>query len=137
MEKEKIREIILDQNDYLKEDFIEREKTKEIIKQKNTSFIKIISGIRRSGKSTILKQLKEKFGGAYVNFDDERFTNFKVEDFQALYELLLEIFKGKGYFYFDEVQNIPKWERFIRRISESGENVFVTGSNATDRKSVV
>ena len=131
MEKEKIREIIIDQNNYPERNLIERIKTKEIIKQKNTPFVKIISGIRRSGKSTILKQLKEKFSGGYVNFDDERFVNFKVEDFQALYELLLEIFKENKYFYFDEIQNIKGWERFVRRISESGENVFVTGSNAT------
>lgn len=130
MEPEKIKEIIIDQNDYSKNNFIERELTKEIIKVKDTPFVKIISGVRRSGKSTILKQLKEKFGGVYVNFDDERFVNFKVEDFQTLYELCLEIFPHK-FFYFDEIQNISGWERFVRRISESKENVFVTGSNAT------
>ena len=130
MEPEKIKEIIIDQNDYSKNNFIERELTKEIIKVKDTPFVKIISGVRRSGKSTILKQLKEKFGGVYVNFDDERFVNFKVEDFQTLYELCLEIFPHK-FFYFDEIQNISGWERFVRRISEFKENVFVTGSNAT------
>jgi len=130
METERIREIIIDQNDYPKNNFIEREITPKIIKAKNTPFVKIISGVRRCGKSTILKQLKEKFGGVYVNFDDERFVNFKVEDFQTLYELCLELFKNK-LFYFDEIQNIIGWERFVRRISESGENVFVTGSNAT------
>jgi len=130
METEKIREIITDRNNYPEKDLIEREITKEIIKVKNTPFVKIISGIRRSGKSTILKQLKEKFGGAYINFDDERFVNFKIDDFEKLYELCLEIFKTK-LFYFDEIQNIYGWARFVRRISESGENVFVTCSNAT------
>lgn len=130
MESEKIREIVIDQNDYPEREFIERELTKELIKVKDSSFVKIISGVRRSGKSTILKQLKRKYGGAYVNFDDERFVNFKVDDFQELYEICLELFPKK-YFYFDEIQNIPNWERFVRRISEAGENVFVTGSNAT------
>ncbi|MDA3836721.1 MAG: ATP-binding protein [Nanoarchaeota archaeon] len=131
MEAEKIKDIIIDQNNYPKKEYIEREITKEIIKAKDTPFIKIISGVRRSGKSTILKQLKEKFGGVYINFDDERFVNFKVEDFQKLYELTIELFKKNSFFYFDEIQNIVGWERFVRRISESGENVFVTGSNAT------
>ncbi len=131
MEKGKIKEIIIDQNNFLDEKLIDRDETKKIIKQKDTKFIKIISGIRRSGKSTILKQLKEKFGGVYVNFDDERFVNFKIEDFQKLYELLIELFEDRKYFYFDEIQNIHNWERFVRRISESGENIFVTGSNAT------
>lgn len=130
MEVERIRDILIDQNDSLENNFIERELTKEIIKSKDTPFVKIISGVRRSGKSTILKQLQKKFGGVYVNFDDERFVNFQVEDFQTLYELCLEIFSPK-FFYFDEIQNIISWERFVRRISESGENVFVTGSNAT------
>jgi len=131
MEISKIREIIIDQNNYPKREFIEREITKEILKSKDSSFVKIISGVRRSGKSTLLKQLKEKFGGIYVNFDDERFVNFNNEDFQILYELSIELFKKNNLFYFDEVQNISGWERFVRRICESGENVFVTGSNAT------
>jgi len=131
MKKERIKEIIIDQNNYPKGNFIEREKTKEIIKAKDTKFIKIISGIRRSGKSTILKQLKEKFDGIYINFDDERFVKFTVEDFQSLYELSIELFGEDKIFYFDEIQNITGWERFVRRISESGENIFITGSNAT------
>ncbi len=131
MEAERLKEIIIDQNNYILQDFIEREITSEIIKAKDTPFVKIISGIRRCGKSTVLKQLKEKFGGVYVNFDDERFVNFKIEDFQILYELCLELYGEKEIFYFDEIQNIIGWERFVRRISETGENVFVTGSNAT------
>lgn len=132
MENSKIRDIIIDQNNYSKEEFIEREITKKIIDKKNKKFIKIMSGVRRCGKSTILKQLKEQIGGIYVNFDDERFVKFEVEDFQKLYEICLEISKSKkNNFYFDEIQNIHGWERFVRRISESGENVFVTGSNAT------
>jgi uncharacterized protein len=127
-----IKDIIIDQNSYPQKKFIEREITKKIISKKNEKFIKIISGVRRCGKSTILKQLKEQFGGIYVNFDDERFVKFEVEDFQKLYEICLEISKlKKNNFYFDEIQNILGWERFVRRISESGENVFVTGSNAT------
>lgn len=132
MESSKIRDIVIDQNNYPKQKFIEREITKKIINKKNKKFIKIISGVRRSGKSTILKQLKEDFGGIYINFDDERFVRFEIEDFQKLYEICLEISKlEKNNFYFDEIQNISGWERFVRRISESGENVFVTGSNAT------
>lgn len=131
MEREKIKEIILDQNKILNDGFINRDKFNDIIKGAKNPFVKIISGIRRAGKSTILKQLKDRFDGIYVNFDDERFVNFKVEDFQKMYELLIEIYGNKKYFYFDEIQNIYGWERFVRRISEDGENVFVTGSNAS------
>lgn len=131
MEKEKLREILLDQNSEREIKFIQREKYQNLLRDIKTPFIKILTGIRRSGKSTLLIQLKKQHDGIYVNFDDERFVNFKVNDFQILYELSIEIFGDKKYLYFDEIQNIVGWERFVRRLSESGENIFVTGSNAT------
>jgi len=133
METEKIREILADHNEEKSTGhrIIERDISKKIVNATNSPFVKIISGVRRSGKSTILIELRKKFGGVYVNFDDERFVPFKVEDFQKLYELSLETFGENKIFYFDEIQNIPGWERFVRRISESSENVFVTGSNST------
>ncbi|MBS3080105.1 AAA family ATPase [Candidatus Pacearchaeota archaeon] len=70
------------------------------------TFVIIISGIRRSGKSTLLNQLKEKYQGYYLNFDDDRLVHFRIEDFQILYEIFLELFGEKDYFYFDEIQNI-------------------------------
>lgn len=131
MEREKLREVLLDQNLKREIDFVQREKYQDLLRDIKTPFIKILTGIRRSGKSTLLIQLKKQHDGIYVNFDDERFVNFKVDDFQMLYELLIEIFGDKKFFYFDEIQNIIGWERFVRRLSESGENVFITGSNAT------
>ncbi|MCK4650247.1 ATP-binding protein [Candidatus Pacearchaeota archaeon] len=131
MEKERLREILLDQNMEREIEFVQREKYQDLLKDIKTPFVKILTGIRRSGKSTLLIQLKKRHDGTYVNFDDERFVNFKVDDFQVLYELSIEIFGNKKYFYFDEIQNIVDWERFVRRLSESGGNVFVTGSNAT------
>ena len=65
-----------------------------------------------------------------MNFDDERLINFKVDDFQTLYEAFIELFGEQKTFYFDEIQNIPGWERFVRRLHDSGCKVFVTGSNA-------
>ncbi len=131
MGKEALKEIILDQNKEMPDDFIERDKFQTILENMQNPFVKIISGIRRSGKSTMLKQIKKEFNGPYVNFDDERFVGFNVKDFQGLYELLIELYGNKKYLYFDEIQNIPGWERFVRRISEDGKNVFVTGSNAS------
>ncbi len=92
----------------------------------------VITGIRRCGKSTLMHQirsmLKEK--DFYLNFDDERLIHFKVEHFQVLHELFIELFGEQKTFYFDEIQNIDGWERFIRRLDDYGNKIFITGSNA-------
>ena len=56
--------------------------------------------------------------------------SFTVEDFQKLDELFHEEFGEQHTYYFDEIQNIDGWERFVSRLYFSGNKVFVTGSNA-------
>ena len=95
--------------------------------------IVVISGIRRCGKSTLLNQIRSIFREKdyYLNFDDERLINFRVGDFQLLHETFIELFGQQTTFWFDEIQNVPGWERFVRRLHEHGNKVFITGSNAT------
>ncbi|MEK6972931.1 MAG: ATP-binding protein [archaeon] len=93
----------------------------------------VVKGVRRCGKSTLLKQLiKAKFENDffYFNFDDERIEDFKSEDFQPLMETLIEAFGEKKNVFFDEIQNIKGWELFVNRILRQGYKVFITGSNA-------
>jgi predicted AAA+ superfamily ATPase len=94
--------------------------------------IVVITGIRRCGKSTLLQQIRvEQVEKDYfINFDDERLIQFRVEDFQILYETFIELFGMQKTFYFDEIQNIAGWERFVRRLHDYGNKVFITGSNA-------
>ncbi len=66
-----------------------------------------------------------------VDFEDERFVNFTTEDFNLLYEVLIEIYGLKHIFFFDEIQNIENWELFVRRIHREKNKVFITGSNAS------
>ncbi|TKS56999.1 ATP-binding protein [Mesohalobacter halotolerans] len=93
----------------------------------------VISGIRRCGKSTLLQAIraKNKEQDYYLNFDDERLVHFKVEDFQQLLELFGERYGKQKTFYFDEIQNISGWERFVRRLHDYGNKVYITGSNAS------
>lgn len=93
----------------------------------------VISGVRRCGKSTLLQALraKNKEQDYYLNFDDERLIHFNVEDFQLLLELFGERYGKQTTFYFDEIQNIKGWERFVRRLHDYGHKVYVTGSNAS------
>jgi hypothetical protein len=139
MDKEKIKKIYLDQREYFleKKEIIPREidlnfyiKSKQIV---------LISGIRRCGKSTLLYLIKDKINLKkeeifYFNLDDERIIDFQVEDFNKLLEIHMEIFEITNIknivLFFDEIQNIKGWERFLNRMYERGMKIFVTGSNA-------
>ncbi len=92
----------------------------------------IITGIRRCGKSTILKQImaqQESF--CYVNFENERFLEFQAQDFELLHEVLMEVYGPTQLYFFDEIQNIDKFESFVRRLHDQGKKMFITGSNAS------
>lgn len=96
----------------------------------NPSFAIILTGIRRSGKSTLLKQLMKKLSVYnYFNFEDIRTANFETDDFLKLED----IFKANKtkYLFFDEIQNIKNWELFVRTALDKGNRIFITGSNAT------
>ena len=92
----------------------------------------IISGVRRCGKSVLLQQIRDRMPQKdyFFNFDDDRLNNFTVDCFQQLYEVFVELYGEQDCFYFDEIQNIPGWERFVRRLYNQGKKVFITGSNA-------
>lgn len=95
-----------------------------------TGHIEVISGIRRCGKSTLMKLLMRQYKKeiAYFNFEDPRVFNFELSDFQKLDEI---IGRKKGAYFFDEIQNVASWEIFVRQLHDRGEKVFVTGSNAS------
>lgn len=91
----------------------------------------VISGIRRTGKSTLLRQLiSDETGFAYLNFEDVRIFGFDLKDFKRLEEVFAEQGKSDLYF-FDELQNVEGWERYIRTLLDNKKTVVVTGSNAS------
>ncbi len=111
---------------------VKREILDEILKWFKDNRVLILTGIRRSGKSTILKQLMhEKQKYCYVNFEDERFIDFKAQEFEQLNEVLIEIYENPKLYFFDEVQNIEKFETFVRRLQDQGNKIIITGSNAS------
>lgn len=135
MHKEELKSIIADQlnRQNIPERAIYREKFAELKKMAETPFILCVSGLRRSGKSTILHQLvsERKAPVYHLNFDDDRLIHFTVDDFQPLNESFHELFGSDGDYYFDEIQVINGWERYVRRLYDEGKKVFITGSNAS------
>ena len=103
--------------------------------------IKVIIGIRRSGKSFILKRLYQKISIdipkkniLFINFENDRLSNdLTLLSLRNLYDT----FKLKSdpeyrlYIFFDEIQNIPNWEKFVRTIYDSqDDDIYITGSNS-------
>ena len=130
MKREIIETLVLDQREVLDKKEKGLLRNVDFDKLISTKQITVISGIRRSGKSTLLLQLMKEYEEfSYMNFDDERLLNFNVSDFQELLSVFAKFTKSKVVF-FDEIQNIEGWERFIRRIFDEEYKIFITGSNA-------
>lgn len=95
----------------------------------NDSLIKVIMGPRRAGKSFFAFHYLSKgenFG--YANFDDEKLVELKNYD-----ELIAELnvlYNNPKILFFDEIQNLPKWELFVNRLQRQGKNIVLTGSNS-------
>lgn len=133
MDRQILKQVIADQQEYRPpKDFFIRKLTEKLQKFADDPSIIILSGMRRSGKSTIQRnlQLNPAKSNYYFNFDDERLIQFQVENFQMLLEVLIELFGDNCTFYFDEIQNIKGWERFVRRLYDQEKKIYITGSNA-------
>lgn len=100
--------------------------------------IKVITGIRRCGKSILLEQIVEELSVnvdrehiIYINFEDVDYSDIK--DFKDLnnYIVNLLIDNKKYYLLFDEIQNIEKWEKTINSLKATKNvSIFITGSNS-------
>lgn len=97
------------------------------------NFALVVSGIRRSGKSTLLAQLIEKQkqnSYLFLNFDTPKLFDFEFGDFALLDEIIAENKKIKT-LYFDEIQVVEGWEIYVRGKLDQNFQVVVTGSNAS------
>lgn len=130
-----LKNIIADQqeDETIPPDYHHRTSEKKLDALVKSKEITVITGIRRCGKSVLLNRIrvKAKECDYYFNFEDDRLATFTSADFQTLYEVFLELFGEQKTFYFDEIQNIPGWEMFVRRLYKGGNKIIITGSNAT------
>ena len=97
------------------------------------SFARIITGVRRCGKSTVVQMLFLKKGAFYLNFEDTSLYEFDTKDFEILNEAIEKYSKEHSckYLCFDEIQSVKGWEIFVHRKLEENYLVIVTGSNAS------
>jgi predicted AAA+ superfamily ATPase len=130
--REVLKNVILSQREFLNksDQGTIRENIKDV--KIEDSFATIITGIRRCGKSTFLNQLlRRQDVGYYLNLEDPRLDGFELSDFNKVEEIMKEIYGNEGAYFFDEIQSIDKWEKFIRYLVDKKEKVVITGSNAS------
>lgn len=99
-----------------------------------------IIGPRRAGKTHFLLQIirslnMPKENVLYVNFEDDRLIDLTSEDLNSLIDSFYELYPSnvseKVFFLFDEIQNVPNWSKFVRRLYDKKNcEIYVTGSSA-------
>ncbi|MCK4429236.1 MAG: ATP-binding protein, partial [Candidatus Aenigmarchaeota archaeon] len=144
MRREKILEVLGDQNFWFKEQEvgITREKyLSNFLKKIKTEEILVVSGIRRCGKSVLLLQTAKKLienginkeNILIINFEDYRWEETTINLLKEIWDTYLQNIwkKGKIYLFLDEVHTIPKWEKFVRTLYDNKlAIIFVTGSSS-------
>ena len=110
----------------------------KMIMLKDTEFIKVITGLRRSGKSTLMQMFKEYLLNNQVKEDNIIYMNFEsalyddIKNYKDLYQFIKEkIKKNKVYLLLDEIQNVESWEKAINSLKVDFDiDIYITGSNA-------
>jgi predicted AAA+ superfamily ATPase len=135
MNKRDLQEVLIDQKEVFENrtGLIQRDLSLDVYLKTNQ--IVVITGIRRCGKSSLMFLIKEALhlnesDYCYCNFDDERITSYSTI-LNDIYTIHLETYRTKPIFFFDEIQEVPGWEKFVNRMYEQNHKVFVTGSNST------
>jgi predicted AAA+ superfamily ATPase len=134
LNKDILKQLIIEGHELIKCSDVMR---RDIPFEKNGNYVLI--GIRRAGKTSLMFQvIKDQIADGlavehilYINFEDERLLEFKAEDFNLLIEAHGELFGVKPVFFLDEIHTIKGWEKFVRRLADNKQRVYVTGSNAT------
>ena len=130
--KDLFKKIIINRQEWLKSiNLIIRDITIE----NNVNYA--FTGLRRAGKSYFLYQIiRDTFKVEdyeqvlMINFEDERLMELKHTDLHLILEAYYELFDKTPVLFLDEIQNIPFWQKFVRRLTDDGLRVYVTGSNA-------
>lgn len=98
----------------------------------------VFVGLRRAGKSYLMYQhihhlmeqghtIEEML---YFNFEDDRIDSITISDLDLIKTCYEEMYDHRPIFFLDEIQNIKGWEKFARRLADTGYRVYITGSNA-------
>ena len=128
-----LKQVIFDQHEIIRHaEIVPREYRFE----ENANYALV--GLRRAGKSTLLYGMAQRLVAQgvswdqiiYINFEDERLAGMRAEDLNDIVLVQSELSAERGYYFFDEIQVVDGWEKFVRRLADAKEHVCITGSNA-------
>ena len=118
---------------------VKREQSFPVLKGKAT----VITGMRRAGKTSFCYQkMRELLDSGtdrnqilYLNFEDDRLSGLQLKDCQNILDAYFSLYpdnrKKECWFFFDEVQNVDGWERFVRRLLDTTDiHIVLTGSSS-------
>lgn len=106
---------------------------------KDNKIIKVVTGLRRSGKSTLLQMYRDELVANGVSPSQIQFVNFElmkydyIRTYRQLYDFITQnmVVGKKNYLFFDEIQQVEGWEKTINSLTlEYDTDIYVTGSNA-------
>lgn len=97
----------------------------------------VFTGLRRAGKSYMLYEIiheqlahKNMEQVLMINFEDERLLEVSHQDLHLIMDAYAELFEQEPIVFFDEIQNVAHWQKFVRRLADEGRRIYLTGSNA-------
>ena len=101
----------------------------------DTSHIKVLTGIRRAGKTYMLYQYAKNFSTEqvlFLDFEDERLLELNtLSNYDIIIDAYHQIYPHlKPVLFFDEIQNLKNWHFYLKRLHVQGYTIYVTGSNA-------
>jgi len=125
-----LQKIILSQKNEaelaLSQKYVEREAK---INGLGNNLVKVVVGPRRAGKSFFTLHALSKAGSfGYANFDHEELS--LARDYDAIVRGIDMAYNKPEFLFFDEIQNLPRWELFVNRLQRQGRKVIVSGSNS-------
>lgn len=108
-----------------------------ILAHADTPMVKVLTGVRRCGKSTILQLVRERLreqhpGAQFVELNLESTAGFSVRDASALFDFVSRFDPGaRTFFFFDEIQAVEGWERVVNALRVDWDcDIYLTGSNS-------
>jgi len=127
---------IIRENMIIRKEYIEM-----LLSYKDNKLIKVITGLRRCGKSTLLQLFQENllqnnvFADRIININFELMIYDSIRDYREFYRLIREKLtqKGKYYLLLDEIQQVEHWEKAINSLiaeTDIDVDIYITGSNA-------
>ena len=132
---EDLRQVLLDQREEMTLPapagaWVPRTQERVVREALRRPLIKVIMGVRRSGKSVLARLSLAGRDFIHVNFDDERLAWVGTEDLPRIQKAAAALWPSTRLWLLDEVQNVEGWELFVNRLQRLGHNLVVTGSNS-------